>query len=55
MKKKIKDLTIEEMASLCRKQDNCIDCPFDYGYSYQCPICELKNRNDLESEVEVDD
>ena len=55
MKKKIKDLTLEELSKFCHKQDNCIDCPFGYGYSYECPVCELKNREDLESEVEVDE
>lgn len=29
MKKKLKDLTLKELAELCSKQPNCYDCPFE--------------------------
>ncbi len=33
MKKKLKDLTLKEVAELCSKQLNCYDCPFE-------PFCQ---------------
>ena len=50
MKKKIKDLTLEEKKMICEKHETCEDCPlrlfqFHLG-SYACAY---------ESEVEVDE
>lgn len=34
MKKKIKDLTFEELVKLCGKYELCDNCPYSYGYLY---------------------
>lgn len=34
MKKKLKDLTFEELVKLCDKYKHCEDCPYSYGYIY---------------------
>ena len=50
MKKKIKDLTLEECRKICEKQDSCSDCPI---YDEICGIRII--RIHLEREVEVDE
>ena len=45
MKKKIKDLTLEECLEINGLTHNCDWCPF------QCPL----TKQDLEKEVEIDD
>ena len=57
MRKKIKDLTIEEAILFCKQQteDNlCMTCLF--GTKFGCPLSSLKRiKKDLESEVEVNE
>jgi len=57
MKKKIKDLTIEEAILFCNQQieDNlCMECIF--GTRFGCPLSPLKRiKKDLEIEVEIDE
>ena len=61
MKKKIKDLTLEERDKICNKMTKnndgyCInthDCPLYYPPKYYCDIDMLHKW--LESEVEVDE
>ena len=54
MKKKIKDLTLEERQKVCEQHEKCKDCPLAMGYSYMSNyiVC-LGNK--LEREVEVDE
>lgn len=58
MKKKIKDLTLEEMIKICHKSDNCGchlgKCPF-INYEYCDFIVEAEKYNELDKEVEVDE
>lgn len=70
MKKKIKDLTLEEFYKFCNKQnENCIGCPF-YGIEFEegevgCDLISYIYRRDslltqfkkypLEQEIEVED
>ena len=59
MKKKIKNLTLEEMLKFratCRLE--CNNCPFNITYNYGCSLHDLKSSlsiNKLEREVEVDE
>lgn len=59
MKKKIKDLTLEELLKFrmnCRK--SCDNCPFHITYNYECSLHDLHYSmtiHKLESEVEVDE
>ena len=59
MKKKIKDLTLEEMLKFrrnCKRQ--CNNCSFEINYNYGCSLHDLQGSmsiNTLESEVEVDE
>ena len=60
MKKKIKDLTLEECKKICRNTECCDDCPLFYGENKYCRAIELaiieNNKSiDLEIEVEVDE
>lgn len=56
MKKKVKDLTIGEIIDMCRKSDDCLDCPL-----YIIPACSLPcgtiyertRQSVLEKEVEI--
>ena len=53
MKKKIKDLTLEEYQKICSKYSICLCCPYrncDFGIW----ICELRSKTS-ETEVEVDE
>ena len=51
MKKKIKDLTLEELIKIC-KADKCCDCPFqDF---IDCPRFDKLLRN-FDDEVEVNE
>ena len=54
MKKKIKDLTVIEIASICKKYKRCLDCPFNSEHR----ICDLPcnvEEDYLEQEVEIDE
>ena len=60
MKKKIKDLTLEELRHICFGR-RCFQCPLYYGNGL-CRLFEINNIRqrenthfDLESEVEVDE
>ena len=52
MKKKIKDLTIDQLTDFCQKQNHCEDCPLHLycGWNF-CSYTVM----DLEQEVEVDE
>lgn len=50
MKKKIKDVTIEEQINICKKQYDCISCPLQ-RICAELPI-QFK-KNDLEKEIDV--
>ena len=51
MKKKIKDLTVQECKSICKKRDCCeAGCPL-----YACYLGIKKHPEYLEMEVEIDD
>ena len=54
MKKKIKDLTVEEVNAICHKQDDCDTCPLAnrFGTCIIMPPCFV---DELEEEVEVDE
>lgn len=62
MKKKIKDLTIEESEKVCFKQDNCTNCPlllspcfcFKDLIDYK-EIIDFKKINPELLEIEVED
>ena len=53
MKKKLKDVTVQEYLSTCKKQDYCTTCPFDIycnSFTYErMDVLELM----LETEVEL--
>ena len=53
MKKKIKDLTIEELYKICSKY-SCKDCPLDIPQLW-CKYNDLDKYGDEEIEVEDDD
>ena len=63
MKKKIKDLTLEECKKICNEHFNCSDCPLmmvEMEDRYLCywdkvRIDKAIKTFDLESEVEVDE
>lgn len=50
MKKKIKELTIEETINICKKQYDCISCPLQHICA-ELPVSYKKN--DLEKEIEL--
>lgn len=56
MKKKIKDLTVEEVEKICDKQTDCDNCPLDIP---SCRICmkdiTIYNIGFLEKEIEVEE
>ena len=54
MKKKIKDLTLEEIRNTCIKHPNCRKkpCPL---YSYETKECKHHSYRFWEEEVEVDE
>ena len=51
MKKKIKDLTLEEMNKICKKQFTCRNCPLKSSFK----TCIKYWGVYLEREVEVDE
>ena len=51
MKKKLGDMTIEEMQDLCNKRDDCVNCPFIDDYSK----CFFDADIDLDQEIEVEE
>lgn len=59
MLKKIKDLTKEELESICDKYEYCKTCPLKIKGSCYCMIVYLctkeKIEKKLENEVEVED
>lgn len=69
MKKKIKDLTLEELNDICIKQrmfnqdvTNCLTCPLKFGYSSSCWRSKVMvdrdfqlSHFDIEKNVEVDE
>lgn len=66
MKKKIKDLTLEEMQKICNKHYYCRNCPLflkqiegENGFiDYQCAHeldYDYIDKKELEKEVEVDE
>ena len=53
MKKKIKDLTLEECRKICNSQNGCHDCPFfDFNLRTCSPVVDLFG---WEQEVEIHD
>ena len=52
MKKKIKDLTLEECRKICEKQRFCNGCPF-YGHDNHCMY--VGDASHIDYEVEVDE
>lgn len=55
MKKKIKDLTLEEAMKICSK-NSCRDCPLNnIPYNTACHLNYLEFREDLTKEVEIDE
>lgn len=50
MKKKIKELTIEEMINICKKQYDCYSCPLQRVCA-ELPI--QYKKEDLEKEIDV--
>lgn len=60
MKKKIKDLTLEECKKICDKDVYCDNCRLQLGEKKRCYYIFLEDlkfftKNILESKVEVDD
>ena len=59
MKKKIKDLTLEECVKVCIKNKNCSKCELCEKHTNKCICSQLysfkNNQTFLESEVEVDE
>lgn len=53
MKKKIKDLTLEEIEKIC-KNHNCHFCPLDVNELW-CKSDDLEHYGEQEIEVEEDD
>ena len=53
MKKKIKNLTEEEITSLCEKHACCNNCPLEIaGFFFYC--CDLRKMTEvLEKEIEL--
>ena len=59
LKKKIKDLTLEECKKIC-KSKHCKECPLSFGESFLCQLGKIRydeeSKNfDIEKEVEVDE
>lgn len=51
MKKKIKDLTLEEQEKICKKNNDCLECPL-----LLCNFCFMGILNELiNKEIEVED
>lgn len=51
MKKKIKDLTIEEAHNICEKYcDKCKKCPF---WKFSCLDFSFLSASDLEKEIKI--
>ena len=57
MKKKIKDLTLEEVANICKRCDSIYGCPFYNVLVVDCQylITDKDRRTRFESEIEVED
>ena len=63
MKKKVKDLTIEEYDKICDSRGNCVGCPFEqFDKISDCRVIkdyikqrELNKMLEQEIEVEEDD
>ena len=56
MKKKIGDLTLNELKTICIKSKKCDNCPLEkYNYKnvYDC-VFALELDEELEKEIEVD-
>ena len=54
MKKKIKDLTLEECEKLCHKRPTCTRCPIkEFCYNYFCDVQDRALK--YKREVEVDE
>lgn len=50
MKKKIKELTIEEIIHICKRQYDCYSCPLQHI----CAVLPIQYKNeDLEKEIEL--
>lgn len=59
MKKKIKDLTCKDLVNICKKNNECFECPlgsgcFGIGWCNFLP-CNQEELLDKEIEVEEDD
>lgn len=57
MKKKIKDLTHDEIDSICDSYDcgECTKCPFYTPLSELCKCCEIYKYGEEEIEVDLDE
>lgn len=55
MKKKIKDLTVEEADKICDKQTCCNNCPLNIRFSKHCTTMIYNCKELLEREIEVEE
>lgn len=55
MKKKIKDLTLEERGEICLKNRNCDACPLSAGYDCVKDIDIKKFIEVFQTEVEINE
>ena len=51
MKKKIKDITIEDMIKICASKEGCLDCPL-YNICTYIPYY-YKSKEDIEKEIDL--
>ena len=49
MKKKLWDMTLREIMSICDKVKDCKDCPFKCGYCWD----DIRAENNFSQEVEL--
>lgn len=55
MKKKIKDLTLEEVKNICEKNKECDTCPLIIAGMFPCGIANCTFVEDKEIEVKEDE
>ena len=51
MKKKLKDITIEDFCKVCMTQEDCFHCPLE-PYCQKCPYY-IQANNKLEKEIDL--
>ena len=58
IKKKIKELTVDEMNQICRCCSDCDDCPLNIDRAPVCLLTLLRNcalKEKLETEIEINE